>query len=99
MQGLRPFDANVFASKLNAAKSNLNGKHEAAHKSATERLVPESSSWLGNLGVALPDLSGFVSAATQKGTEHAVAAAGRTKGLVRSASATISENAISRQRW
>lgn len=40
-----------------------------------------------------------LTAATQKGMESMAAMTGRAKGLVRSASTTISENAISRQRW
>lgn len=54
---------------------------------------------MGNLGnVATLGMAG-VTSATQKSMQGVASAAGKAKGLARSASTTISENAISKERW
>mmetsp|Transcript_113745 Transcript_113745/g.332185 ORF Transcript_113745/g.332185 Transcript_113745/m.332185 type:complete len:259 (-) Transcript_113745:81-857(-) len=108
----RSFDASDFASKLSAAKVNFygdtNAKATTREASAVADDAPERKpSWFSKLGGSLPgvkaaaDLGNLVglSTATQKGMESMAAMTGRAKGLVRTASTTISENAISRQRW
>jgi len=108
----RSFDANDFASKLNAAKVNFYGDR-SSQSAVREDRVPAavspaiSTSWLAKLGSALPGISAAadigslagMTAATQKGVQSVAAMAGRANVLVRSASTTISENAISQQRW
>mmetsp|Transcript_106618 Transcript_106618/g.331122 ORF Transcript_106618/g.331122 Transcript_106618/m.331122 type:complete len:261 (-) Transcript_106618:104-886(-) len=113
-RSLKSFNVNDFASKLNEAKASFysDGSSPAASLKAPAEGESASegkpaTSWLSKLGGALPglssaaDLGGIagVAAATQKGMQGVAAMTGRAKTMAKSAGTTISENAISRQRW
>jgi len=80
----------------------------AAAAAAATAAGAAAGAWLSRLGGSLaPNLKGAandlglgdVASAAEKGVQNVAAMGGRAKTLAKSASTTISENAISRQRW
>ncbi|CAK9011527.1 unnamed protein product [Durusdinium trenchii] len=104
-----------FASKVKGfGRSSAGSEAEASQDPEAQTSQTQPSSWFAKLSTALPSVAEAAAAATagdlnalskaatsaQQGLQQGITDfTGKAKGIARQASTTISENAISRERW